>query len=374
MPGVYIHIPFCKQACTYCNFHFSTSLQQKTALIEALCLEMSLQSGFFATKNITSIYFGGGTPSILDKDDLQKLFDTLGFIFTWDKGIEITLEANPDDITEEKTKLWFSFGINRLSIGIQSFHESELAFMFRAHNRQQALKSIDIAQEHGFSNITCDLIYGVPESNLMSWEKNIDLLIDKNIPHISAYALTVEPKTVLHHNIKHKKIAPLNDQMAEEQFLFLMKKLSNAGFDHYEISNFGKPGHHAVHNTRYWLGDYYLGLGPSAHSYKDNKRLWNVANNAKYIQSIKEGVIPNETEILSQNEQYNEYVMTGLRTMWGIDEAQISNMGKSFIDYFMQNIQTYIDSGHVVKNKRIYTLSLHGKLWADSIASDLFLV
>lgn len=374
MPGVYIHVPFCKQACSYCNFHFSTSLKWKKPLVDALCKEIEMRAGFFKTKDITSIYFGGGTPSLLDEDDLVKIFKTLSNHFLWKDNTEITLEANPDDINREKCSVWSGFGINRLSIGIQSFHENELIFMNRAHNTTQALQCIDIAQDSGYSNLTCDLIYGIPGSTLEGWEKNIQILLQKNIPHISAYALTVENKTLYFKQIQKNIFPPPDDRAVEEQFNVLMAQLSASGYLHYEISNFAMPDSLAKHNTNYWLGDKYLGIGPSAHSYTGDKRMWNINNNVIYIKNIQENNLCFESENLTPENKYNEYIMTGLRTMWGVETAKIGNLGISFLDYFLNHIQPYITSGQVIKKNNVYRLSQQGKLFADRIASELFLV
>ena len=374
MPGVYIHIPFCKQACSYCNFHFSTNLSLKKKLVESICKEISLQSNFLPGNGLTSVYFGGGTPSLLDETELHTIFESLHKYFNWNEDTEITLEANPDDITDISCKLWKKSGINRLSIGIQSFSAEELKFMNRAHDVYQAEQSIEIAQYNGLINLTCDLIYGVPGSTLNSLEYNIKQLTDRGIPHISAYALTVENKTLLAHQIKKGMVLSPDDQLAEQQYLFLMQSLGNAGFEHYEISNFAIPGKMAVHNTNYWKGESYLGVGPSAHSYHQNTRYWNVANNALYIKSIENGIIPSEKESLSKADRYNEYIMTGLRTSFGVDVEKIAALDEEFKHYFLNLIEGYTASGYVSEKNNIFRLSREGKLFADKIASDLFWV
>jgi oxygen-independent coproporphyrinogen-3 oxidase len=374
MPGVYIHIPFCKQACSYCNFHFSTNLSLKKKLIKSICEELRLQADFLPDKLLTSVYFGGGTPSLLDEEDLENIFENLGQHFKWDDATEITLEANPDDITDDICKLWKKAGINRLSIGIQSFSEEELIFMNRAHNVKQAENSIKTAQIHGLTNLTCDLIYGVPGSTLQSLEKNIKILTDKGIPHISAYALTVEKKTLLSHQIKNKIVSAPDDKMTEQQYIFLMRALESFGFEHYEISNFALPGNMAIHNTSYWKGENYIGIGPSAHSYHQNTRFWNVSNNALYIKSIEQGIIPFEKEILSKADRYNEYIMTGLRTSFGVLQEKIATIDEEFSNYFVQQVKKHEDSGFVLEKNKVFTLSQKGKLFADRIASDLFWV
>lgn len=374
MSGVYIHIPFCKQACTYCNFHFSTSLKFKNSLISAICKEIKYQQSFLQKNELTSIYFGGGSPSLLNENDLDLIFEALSAAFVWQKDIEITLEANPDDITKEICDVWKKYGINRLSIGIQSFYEKDLKWMNRAHSAEQALFCIPLVQDKGFHNLTCDLIYGIPDSDMVQWEDNIQKLLNFGIPHISSYALTVEEKTLLHHQVQNKKVRPADEKLVEQQFLFLVQKLENEGFDHYEISNFGRPGHYAEHNTSYWKGFPYLGIGPSAHSYQAGTRYWNVANNALYIKDIESGILPQESEVLSPADQYNEYVMTGLRTMWGVETKTLMVDHLAFAEWFLQQIKIPLERGLVENKKDTYVLTKQGKLFADGIASDLFFI
>lgn len=374
MSGVYIHIPFCKQACTYCNFHFSTSLKYKDSLISAINKEIKYQQSFFQKNELTSIYFGGGSPSLLNEHDLDLIFEALAASFVWDKDIEITLEANPDDITKKMCDLWKKCGINRLSIGIQSFLEKDLKWMNRAHSADQASFCIPLVQDKGFQNLTCDLIYGIPDSDMAQWEKNIQKLLNFDIPHISSYALTVEEKTLLHHQVQNNKIKPADEKLVEQQFLFLVQKLENEGFDHYEISNFGRPGHYAVHNTSYWKGFPYLGIGPSAHSYQAGTRYWNVANNALYIKDIESGILPQESEVLSPADQYNEYVMTSLRTMWGVETKTLMGNHLAFAEWFLKQIKIPLERGLVENKKDTYILTNQGKLFADGVASDLFYI
>ena len=343
-------------------------------MVRAICMEIRIQQQYAPGTEITSIYIGGGTPSLLNEKDMDFLFYELGQFFTWQSDIEITLEANPDDIIREKTTLWQKYGINRLSIGIQSVFDPHLLFMKRAHDSRQAKDCIDVAQGSGFKNITCDLIYGIPGSTTMELEENLSFLLSKNIPHISAYALTIEEKTLLHHQVK-KNIYPIpDDKTMEEQFITLANILKTAGFDHYEISNFGKPGFHAVHNTRYWQGDSYLGLGPSAHSYTGSSRRWNVANNALYMKSIFDNKIPCEEEFLTTENIYNEYVMTGLRTSKGVDIQKIQSFGPDVERHFLTNSKPFIEKGLVFFDLTSWKLTEKGKLFADSIASDLFIV
>ncbi len=393
MSGIYIHIPFCKQACNYCNFHFSTSLKQKDELLIALVKEikslLSSPGGREMEKNIEKIsaevdkeiintlYFGGGTPSILGIDDLKIIFDALHKRFVFATDIEITLEANPDDITNLKLQEWKTIGINRLSVGIQSFIEEELKWMNRAHTAADSLICIDKITTAGFTNFSVDLIYGSPLLNDDDWKKNVQTVIEKNIPHISCYALTVEPKTALDKMIALKKKAPVDAEKQARQFLLLMDWMSEAGYEHYEISNFAKPGLRSKHNSSYWSGASYYGFGPSAHSYfpqgDSPKRRWNIANNALYIQSLQKNIIPFEEEILTATQQLNEYIMTALRTIEGIDTKYISTKYGEIASCQIQDASSkYKETGKLkIENEKII-LTKEGKLFADGIAADLF--
>ena len=374
MSGIYIHIPFCKQACFYCNFHFSTSLRLKNEMTDAICSEIMLRKDYLKNKYLTSIYFGGGSPSLLDEYDLEKIFITMSRHFNWDNQTEITLEANPDDISTEKLHIFKKWGINRLSIGVQSFFDVDLKWMNRAHDADDASKCIQLSQDAGFENITIDLIYGSPTTTAQMWDENIQKTLLLGIPHISSYCLTVEEKTALYHQVKTNKTASPDPELAAEHFNTLMETLSAFGYDHYEISNFGLPGHHAIHNTNYWKGVHYLGIGPSAHSFNGSSRTWNIANNKKYIDHIITEELPQETEILSVSSMYNEYIMTGLRTMWGVNEQKIQTFGTVYFTYFISMIQDDIIKGHVLQNNGDYTLSKEGKHFADRIAMNLFYV
>jgi len=374
MSGIYIHIPFCKQACFYCNFHFSTSLRLKNEMIAAICKEITLRDDYLNNKYLTSIYFGGGSPSLLEELDLEKIFSTLSRHFIWDNKTEITLEANPDDIDTKKLHIFKKWGINRLSIGIQSFFDIDLKWMNRAHDAIDASKCIQLSQDSGFENITIDLIYGSPTTTTEMWHENIQKTLNFKIPHISSYCLTVEEKTALHHQIKTKKIVSPDPELATEQFNILIDGLTSYGYDHYEISNFGLPGKHAVHNTNYWKGANYLGIGPSAHSFNGTTRSWNIANNKKYIDNIHIEILPHETETLSFSSKYNEYIMIGLRTMWGVNYQKIKKIGAEYSTYFISMIQDDIQKGHVIHNNGNYTLSKEGKHFADRIAMNLFYV
>ena len=378
MAGIYIHIPFCRQACHYCNFHFTVSLKHKAALIGALAKEITLSTVNRSTAKekeiISTLYFGGGTPSILDKDDLQLIFSALTESFTFSTDIEITLEANPDDISEEKLLLWKSFGINRLSVGIQSFFDEELQWMNRAHTAAESLLCIDQIKAAGLDNFSVDLIYGSPLLTNGNWKKNVDIILEKNIPHISCYALTVEPKTPLNIFIQQKKKEPVDAERQAAQFLLLMEWMEKAGYEHYEISNFARPGSRSKHNSSYWQGKKYYGFGPSAHSFDGNKiRRWNIANNSLYIQSITKDIIPYEEETLTDTQRMNEYIMTSLRTIEGIDQDFIqSTFGAVYSDKIKHATSRYISTNKLfVKNNSII-LTREGKLFADGIAGDLF--
>jgi len=373
MAGIYLHIPFCKQACNYCDFHFSTSMKMKADFVRAIIQEIELRKEVFANELISSVYFGGGTPSLLSKEELDIIFEKLYKSFTIDADAEITLEANPDDLTFEKILELKDSPINRLSIGVQSFRDEDLRFMNRAHRAQEALNCIKMSQNAGFQNITIDLIYGTPGMSNEAWIQNLKTSFDLNIPHISAYALTVEEKTALHHQILANKVAPVTEQQSAVQFELLMTEMSKNGYEQYEISNFCKPNGYSRHNSSYWKKDNYLGLGPSAHSYLGNSRSWNVSNNVKYIKALAQGKSPLKEEVLTLRDKYNEYVMTSVRTMWGCDLHQIENdYSTAFAAYFKAEIQAHLTRGNVIEKDGIYTLSNSGKLLADRIASDLF--
>jgi oxygen-independent coproporphyrinogen-3 oxidase len=375
LAGVYIHIPFCKQACHYCNFHFTTSQRHKNELVAALLKEIELRKKYLESETIETIYFGGGTPSLLQVGDLRLLIQGIRSAWSVSENAEITLEANPDDIDEEKLIAWKEIGINRLSIGVQSFFEEDLQWMNRAHDASQAIASLQLATRY-FDNITIDLIYGTPLLTHEKWTHNVDTAIAFNIPHISCYALTVEPKTPLQKMISLGKIADVNPDLQSEQFLLLMQWLEDAGYEHYEISNFarpaspaGRPGFRSRHNSAYWQGKKYLGLGPSAHSFDGNSRQWNVSNNTVYIESIGNGNIPYEKEILTPVQKLNEYIMTSLRTMEGTDLIKLE---KKAGDELLEKAVKYIERGLVKRHNNFLALTKEGKLLADGIAADLF--
>jgi oxygen-independent coproporphyrinogen-3 oxidase len=386
LPGIYIHIPFCKQACHYCNFHFSTSLGLKEKMVEAIVKEIASspslllkekgEGGIAAKLNkeiISTLYFGGGTPSILSIDELKMIFDALQTRFVFADDIEITLEANPDDIDALQLKQWKDLGINRLSVGIQSFIEAELTWMNRAHTAAESIACIDLIKAAGFTSFSVDLIYGSPVLSDADWKKNVDLVIEKNIPHISCYALTVEPRTALDKMIALHKKEPVDTEKQARQFLLLMDWMQDAGYEHYEISNFAKPGFRSEHNSSYWLGESYYAFGPAAHAFDGKSRRWNVANNALYIQSLQNGIIPFEEEILTETQQLNEYIMTSLRTMEGLDLDHVSKIfGEEKSNAIKAAGNEYINTGKLKNTNSKLILTNEGKLFADGIAADLF--
>ncbi|MEH3113981.1 radical SAM family heme chaperone HemW [Pedobacter terrae] len=374
MSGIYIHIPFCKKACHYCDFHFSTSLKHADEMVEAICKEIKMKKDRI-TEQVGSIYFGGGTPSILSTVALQKIFDTINHTFSVSSGAEITIETNPDDLTAQKLKELKQLPVNRFSVGIQSFYDEDLIWMNRAHQAREAEDCIKRSQDAGFENLTLDLIYGYPLLTDQKWQTNIQKAIALEVPHISAYALTVEPRTALAHAIKNKKQAPVNDNQSALQFIILMQNLVNAGFEHYEISNFAKPGHYAVHNTNYWKGADYIGIGPSAHGFNGQNRHMNPANNALYMETLGHNKLPEMVEELSLNDKFNEYIMTSLRTMWGTDLQKINtDFGKDFLEETKHNLKNFEDKDWLVIDGDHICLSQNGKLFADHIASELFIL
>ncbi len=393
MAGLYLHIPFCKQACHYCNFHFSTSLKQQPEMVAAILQELEGRKAYLENQPLTSIYFGGGTPSLLNEVELNSIFEKIYSLFEVASNAEITLEANPDDLTMDKLQTLRQTPVNRLSIGIQSFAEVDLRFMNRAHSATEAKICIENALNAGFENLTVDLIYGSPTTSDAQWVENIQTVINYNIPHISCYALTVEPKTALDHFVKIGKAPAVDEEQAARQFEMLMEILGKKGYEHYEISNFAKPDKYARHNSSYWSGAHYLGIGPSAHSFNGVSRQWNVANNTSYIKNMPhlQGVaylddvfknVPRlegaahlplfEKEILTPAQRYNEYVMTSLRTMWGTQLAQIQNFGVNFEKHFLQIVEIFLKKNWVVRKNDTFTLSDEGKLLADFIAAELF--
>ena len=398
MAGIYIHIPFCKQACHYCDFHFSTSTKKKNELLAAICSEIELRKSEISVP-IKTIYFGGGTPSLLNKEEIDLLIGEVYKNFEVEENIEVTLEANPDDLTKGKLYQLSKTKVNRLSIGVQSFFEEDLTLMNRAHNALEAKQCLTMATQY-FDNISVDLIYGIPGLDDKRWKENLDTIIAFGIPHVSCYALTVEPKTVLKKLIKNGKIAPVSETNSHRQYLILLDKMKKEGYVNYEFSNFGKQGYFSENNTAYWQGKSYLGLGPSAHSFDGNIRSWNISNNTQYINQIQIGKLPIEREILSKTDRYNEYLMTGLRTMCGVSLNKVkNNFGTKYLDYLLEQTKIPINDGlleivlaKVVKpsinsrssssskkeeffsNDSVLIISEKGKFLSDGIASNLFMV
>lgn len=370
---LYLHIPFCKQACHYCDFHFSTSLKNKEEMVNAIMQEIAMRKSELPNVPLETIYFGGGTPSLLSDAELGKIFDSINAHFDIRNDAEITLEANPDDLTNAKIKELRNSPVNRLSIGIQSFRDADLRLMNRAHNANEAERSVKASQDAGLTNITADLIYALPGQSLSDWRANIHQLIALGVPHLSSYCLTVEPKTALAKFVQQGKIRTVPDQTAADHFNVLVEETAKAGFEHYEISNFAQEGFIAVHNSSYWKGDPYLGVGPSAHSFNGTARRWNVANNAAYLKAILANQPAWQEEVLSVNERYNEFVMTGLRTKWGVDILRVEALfGADLRKHLLQSAEAHIAAGRVVVQNDVMALTAEGKFLADGIASDLF--
>ncbi len=372
MSGIYIHIPFCKQACHYCDFHFSTSMKKKEEMVLAIAKEIQMRKSEFEDEDVETIYFGGGTPSVLTSEEINFLIAAVYSNYSVIENPEITLEANPDDLSSERIIELSKSKINRLSIGIQSFFEEDLQLMNRAHNSAEAKKCLEEATKY-FNNISLDLIYGIPRMSNEKWKQNIETALSFGIPHISSYALTVEPKTALNKLIQTGKIAAPKDEVAQEHFAILVETLEANDFIHYELSNFGKENYFSKNNSAYWLGKKYIGIGPSAHSYDGVSRSWNVSNNSLYLKSIKEDKLPNEIEILSTADRYNEYVMTGLRTIWGVSLDRIkTEFGDEYLDYLNKQVQKFLNDDLVFIENNILKPTPKGKFLTDGIASDLF--
>ncbi len=379
MAGIYIHIPFCKQACYYCDFHFSTSIKRKDEMLTAIKRELFLRKDELNKEQIETIYFGGGTPSLLTIDELKMLIETIYENYEVVEDAEITLEANPDDLSAKKIKELAKLPINRLSIGIQSFFEDDLKFMNRAHTAEESKKCLAEATKY-FDNITIDLIYGVPNMSNKKWLANLKLAFDFNIPHISSYALTVEEKTVLHKLIEKGKVPPIDENLALEHYNILVEETEKRGYINYEISNFGKLAYFSRHNTSYWLGYNYLGIGPSAHSFNGFERSWNVSNNTKYINALLADELPSEKEQLSEKNRFNEYIMTGLRTIWGVSFQKIEKeFGAMYLEKLKKSAERHIKAGLLEIELRSFSgkvlvTTKKGKFLADGIASGLFMV
>ena len=374
MGGIYIHIPYCKTKCHYCNFYSLASRKYFDDILSALSREVEIRAGFLPSRDIQSIYFGGGTPSLVSAPQLAKLLQTIHQHFRVDDHAEITLEANPDDLSHDAIRDYKNTGINRLSMGVQSFHDDELAYLNRIHSSRQAIESIEAARKNGIENVTIDLIYGLPNSNSQKWQENLNMLKKLKIPHLSAYALTVEPGTALHHFIRKGKINAPADDMFLEQFDQLLHFADEYGYEHYEISNFCRNGQYAKHNTAYWFGKPYLGIGPSAHSFDGKQRTWNIAHLKKYLDGIKSAKPDMQKEVLTLNQHYNEFVMTRLRTSWGVSLKELKErFPAQFVKGFIQALQKYLEKGLVYQKGDAIMLSRQGIMVSDAIISDFFM-
>ena len=373
MAGLYIHIPFCKKACHYCNFHFSTSLKNRKKIISSMIKEIEIKSVGYEDL-IETIYFGGGTPSLLSIIEIDSLIKAVIDNFKISKKPEITLEANPDDLNTSKLKELSNSLINRLSIGIQSFNDQDLKLMNRSHNSFDSINCIDNSLKY-FDNISIDLIYGMPNSNLISWEKNLNLALNWDLNHISAYALTVEPKTALEKYIQKEIILPLDEEFVYDQFNLMYDKLLDLNYINYELSSFAKKGYFSKNNSGYWLGKKYVGIGPSSHSFDGFSRSWNVSNNKLYVSDIQNNKMYHQKEKLTHVDQYNEYIMTGLRTMWGISLSNLQEkFGKKIENHFVKKSKKFIESKLLIIENDLIKTSKKGKFLSDGIASELFLI
>ncbi len=373
MSALYIHIPFCRQACNYCDFHFSTSLKTIDSMVESILHELELRKDYLAGETVDTIYFGGGTPSLLNVSDIDRMLKAARKLYTVNEKVEITLEANPDNLSPEKCNELFESGINRLSIGIQSFHNDDLLFMNRSHNAAQAIASVKNAQAAGFKNISIDLIYGLPNQEPLQWNKNLEIAFSLGVDHLSCYALTVEPRTTLADMIRKKKIPELEDEKTLQDFETLMDSAAQEGFEHYEISNFARNKKYSMHNTSYWQGKKYLGVGPSAHSFDGVSRQWNVSNNQLYIRALTENTIPFEREVLTDKNKFNEYILTSLRTMWGINTKLIlEKFGEVAHVMAVSQLNDLASDGLIIKKAESFILTRKGRFLADRIAGDLF--
>ncbi|WNJ20978.1 radical SAM family heme chaperone HemW [Pontibacter sp. G13] len=376
MAGIYLHIPFCRKACVYCDFHFITSLKAKSQMVEAIKRELYLRQDYLPIHSpLETVYFGGGTPSVLTPEEIEQLLETIRQTYGIAPEAEITLEANPDDLSAEFVQSLADLGINRLSVGTQSFRDEDLAWMNRSHRGDQAISSIQHAQAAGIHNLTIDLILGLPNMDLDIWKAQVEQAIALDIPHLSIYALTVEHRTALHHQVQHDKIQLPEDSLAEQQYLWAHERLTEAGYDHYELSNYAKPGMYSRHNSAYWRGVPYLGVGPSAHSYDGNGRSWNVANNARYLKLLEAGDSPvEESEVLTDRDAYHEYIMTQFRKRSGVDLSQIAMWGlKDWENRFNQEISRFVASNWMVRTSTGYALTPKGWWMSDLIIREFFL-
>ncbi|MBR5781297.1 MAG: radical SAM family heme chaperone HemW [Bacteroidales bacterium] len=374
MAGIYIHTPFCKSKCAYCNFFSLASQSKINDYVEALKKEIVLRKNYLGDETVKTIYFGGGTPSLLSVKNIEGILDLLNKNYEIISSPEITLEINPDTIDREKMESLKQIGINRMSVGIQSFNDEDLKYLGRRHDSRHAMQVLEDLKHTDFEKITLDLIYGMPTLTEEKWNKNLDIFFSTDITHLSAYALTVEPKTILGQRIEKGELQSVSEEETIRHYNILVERTKGNGFEHYEISNFAKEGFRSQHNSIYWRDEKYLGLGPSAHSYDGNSRQWNISNLTKYIQLIGNSEDYFDKEILSRDDKFNEYIMTSLRTSWGCDIEKIErDYGKSYAHHFLKNIKKHLDNGEMLKENNTYFLSEEGKLFADGIAADLFL-
>lgn len=372
MAGLYIHVPFCAKRCLYCDFFSNTEMRYKEPYVNALIKEMELRKEYIGNETLETLYFGGGTPSQLAKGDFQRIFEAIHDNFRVSDQAEITLEANPDDMRPEYVSMLKDFPFNRISMGVQSFHPEDLRFLNRRHSREQALKAVELCKEQGITNISIDLIYGLPNQTLQAWEENLDIAIGLDVPHLSAYHLIYEEGTALYKLMEAGKVKPVDEDLSVSFFSILIDKLTEAGYLHYEISNFARPGFISRHNSSYWTGKKYLGLGPSAHSYNGIDREWNVSSLPIYIKGIEDGHPSIESEDLDLHTRYNDFIITGLRTMWGISFGEIqTKFGEKLLLYCQKQARPYINQGLIVQTNDKLTLSKAGIFVSDGIMSDL---
>ena len=374
MAGIYIHYPFCKQACHYCNFHFSTQLKHQEAVLESMFSELEMRSSFLSSP-IESIYFGGGSPSLLNSKCIERWLELISMYFELQPKVEITLEVNPDDATKSYLNSIRQAGVNRISLGIQTFDAVALKLMNRIHTVKQSKTALEITANM-FSNYSIDLIYGIPDIAIEQWNNDINNALFFNPAHISSYALTVEPKTVLAHQIDKGQIKMSDDEEVKIQYDHLVDRLCSLGYDHYELSNFGKPNYYSINNSNYWTGKPYLGIGPGAHSFDGkNTRCWNVSNNQLYVKKIKDNVLPLTKETLKQKERFNEYVMTRLRTMWGISLEEVTTQfGVHFSNYVEKQTNKHLLTNNVYWDGDSLKIKKHARFLTDGIASDFFIL
>ncbi|MCX6270132.1 MAG: radical SAM family heme chaperone HemW [Bacteroidetes bacterium] len=374
MAGLYIHIPFCRQKCHYCNFFSVASQKNRKPFLDALLKEIDLQRYYLEGEEVATLYFGGGTPSMLDPEEIFLLLERIRSVFSLTSDAEVTMEANPDDIRQETADLLRQAGVNRISLGVQSFRDADLAYLHRNHDSNRAIQAIEWIMEAGLTNVSIDLIYGIPTLDEAGWKHNLDVFKGFGLPHLSAYWLTVEPRTALNHLIRNGKLPAPEEEAGISQFYYLMEKAAAWGYVPYEISNLGKEGHFSQHNLSYWQGKSYLGLGPSAHSFNGKSRQWNVASLTSYIESVGQGIVPCEKEEITPHTRYQESVMTGLRTVWGVDLNKLEvSCGTSAMEYLLMQAVPYVQSGHAVRGGDFLKLTINGWLIADRIIADLFM-